>query len=77
MSVSSYREQRQKIPPAEMAQHTGKWVAFSCDGARVVASSEDLETLEKKILAAGEDPENVVFEFAGAEEMMLGGAEFL
>ena len=76
-SVTSYRRERDRIPSDELAKHQGKWPAFSRDGARVVASSKNLEQLEKKLRAAGEDPQNVVFEFVGAAETVLGGAKLL
>jgi hypothetical protein len=77
MSVRLYRENRAKIPPEELTRHKGQWVAFSQDGARIVASAKTLETLDNRIVAAGENPEMVVLEYIGAEDIVVGGAEFL
>ncbi len=76
VSVQSYREKRKDIPAKDLAKHQGKWVAFSRDGSRIVASDEDLVILEKKTVAAGEDPGDVVLEFLDEEEFVLGGVEF-
>ncbi|GEM_PF-5591013 len=75
-SVASYREQRQRIPAAELAKHSGKWAAFSRDGRRVVASAKDLQQLAKKLVAAGENPQKFVYEFVGVEDSFITGAEF-
>lgn len=74
-SIAAYREQRERIPAAELAKHNGKWAAFSRDGRRVVASAKDLLHLEKKLRAAGHDPHVVVYEFVGDEEFMTGISE--
>jgi len=76
MSVQSYRDQRQRISPDELARHLGKWAAFSRDGSRIVASCETLEQLENKLIAAGDNPQELVYEFIGADEIMVGGAQF-
>src|SRR5262245_36145847 len=76
-SVAAYREQRQRIPAAELAKHTGKWAAFSRDGRRVVASAKDLQKLEKKLVDAGEDPQTFVYEFVGDYEFSIGDSKTL
>ena len=75
--MESYRRQRDSIPPEEWTKHSGKWAALSRDGARVLASCKNLEQLERKLRAAGEDPHNVVYEFVDAAETIVGGAELL
>jgi len=52
-------------------------MAFSRDGTCVVASCKNLERLEQKIVAAGKDPQDMVYEFLTTEETMVGGAEIL
>jgi hypothetical protein len=75
MSVECYRKRRDMIPFAELAPHSGKWAAFSCDGARVLASSESLEGLETAVRAAGADPHELVYEFVEANDLTVTGAE--
>jgi hypothetical protein len=53
----------------------GQWVAFSSDGRRVVAGSDDLAELDRLVVAAGEDPEAVAFERIDADDIYLGAAE--
>jgi hypothetical protein len=50
-------------------------VAFSLDGARIIASSDDLGALDKLIIDAGENPEQVALERIDLEDVCLGGAE--
>ena len=77
MSVKSYREQRKKIPDKELAKHRGKWVAFSRDGTEVIASAKRLVLLEKRLQETGKDPQEVILEFLGTGEIVLGAAELL
>lgn len=77
MISAEYRTNRARFPRAQMEPYRGSWVAFSADGRRVVASGETLERLEEQF-AAGQDPQQVVFErIPGPEDdISLGGAEF-
>lgn len=78
MMSTEYRTNRARIPRAELERYRGSWVGFSADGRRVVASGETLERLEEQLVAAGHDPQQVVFErIPGPEDdVFLGGAEF-
>lgn len=75
--AQTFRENRAKYPIDELRTHCGKWVAFSADGGRIVASDESMAELSNQIRAAGEDPGNVVFERIelDADNVYLGGAE--
>ena len=77
MSVNSYRKLRQTIPCSELAEHREKWVAFSRDGSRIVASARTLDELEAKLAAmpGGNGQPEVVFEYVGADEPLIGAAE--
>jgi hypothetical protein len=70
-----YRENRARFPLAELVKYDGQWVAFSLDGHRLIASSEDLATLDNLVVAAGVDPEQVAFERIELDDSYLGGAE--
>jgi hypothetical protein len=72
-----YRNNRSLISPAELAPYNGKWVAFSLDGRRVIASDEDLGALDKLIVKAGADPARVALERIELDDVYLGGAEVL
>lgn len=75
--VQTYQENRRTIPPVALEQHRGKWVAFSPDGTRIVASAKRLTVLDKKLRALGQDPQDVVYEYLGTKDIVLGGAELL
>jgi hypothetical protein len=63
MTTSEYRTNRVAFPRAALEPYAGRWVAFSPDGQRIVASGETLERLEDQIAAAGYDPQAVVLEY--------------
>ncbi len=46
----------------ELGKHCGRWVAFSPDGHRLIASSVTLTDLDALVRAAGENPEEVLLE---------------
>ena len=76
MNPQEYLANRACFPHAVLAKYSGQWVAFSGDGRRIIASSDDLLTLDGLIVAAGEDPEKVALERIELEDTCLGGAEF-
>jgi hypothetical protein len=75
VNPQEYRENRAQVPCAELMKYQGQWVAFSADGSRIVAGSEDLEMLDRLVMAAGENPEDVAIERIELENTCLGGAE--
>jgi hypothetical protein len=68
-----FLERRAAFPPEALARYAGRWVAWSPDGARVVADSEAPEDLDDLIRSAGEDPERCVVEGIPATDAVLGG----
>jgi hypothetical protein len=54
-------------------KYVGKWVAFSSDGTKIVASHEDPGVLGQLVQAAGFDLQDVVFEGIPEEDTILGG----
>jgi hypothetical protein len=55
-------QNRNSIPPDELAPYRGKWVAFSRDGSRVIAADSDFSALEDAVVALGEDPNAIPFD---------------
>jgi hypothetical protein len=55
-----YEENRSKFPPEELLKYAGKFVAFSPDGTRIVASGDTDEEMEANVIAAGIHPSQVV-----------------
>ncbi len=79
MISSIFRNNRAAFPSAELAKHTGQWVAFSPDGTAIVAADADLDEVETKVKAAGHKPSQVVLEFVPGEDydVYLGGGELI
>ena len=75
MNPEEYRENRNRIPLTELVKYDGQWVAFSLDGRRLIAGRGDLAALDKLVVAAGEDPEQVALERIELADVYLGGAE--
>ena len=73
-SRREFLERRAALPAEALAPYAGRWIAWSPDGARIVADSEAPEDLDDRILAAGEDPERCVVEGIPATDAILGGA---
>ncbi len=73
--MSTYEQNRAKFTVEELHQYEGKWVAFSPDGSRIVASADDLLTLEDLVVAAGEDSQEVGTERIVLEDDWQGAAE--
>jgi hypothetical protein len=58
--LSHYDENRARFPLDELVKYAGQYVAFSPDGKRIVASGETEEEVDRKLLAAGIHPSQVV-----------------
>jgi hypothetical protein len=68
MNTLEYRTNRAQFPREELAKHHGQWVAFSLDGRRILAGDEELERLGERLMARGEDLQQVVFEYVPGPE---------
>jgi hypothetical protein len=69
--LSKYQENRRNFPPEELAKYAGKFVAFSPDGTRVVASGADREELWQKLEAAGIPISQVVGSYIPSDDAVL------
>lgn len=79
MNIQKFRMNRARFPRGELERYRGKWIAFSSDGRRIIASNESLDALEDRLSDLREDPQRVIFEYLpGAEDdLILGGGESL
>jgi len=75
VELSVYEANRSRFTTEEMANYRGRWVAFSSDGSRIVASSDDLAELDRLVLSASEDPQAVRIERISDDSCFLGGIE--
>jgi hypothetical protein len=64
-----------EFPLEELRKHRGRWVAFSRDGSRLIASSAKLADLDSQVRAVGEDPEEVLLERIAADGSIFSGSE--
>ncbi len=78
-STLVYRKNRDRFPVEELRKFDGKWVAFSPDGQRIVASATSIAELSNQVHAAHENLQDVVLEHIEMDstEINLGGAELL
>jgi hypothetical protein len=68
-----YLANRPRFPLGELAKYAGRWIAWSSDGARIVAHTNDPRSLDELIRAAGADPEECLIEGIPAEDSVIGG----
>ncbi len=59
----------------EMSKHRGRWVAFSPDGRRLIASCPTLAALDVMVRAGDENPEEVLLEWIPDGEVIASGSE--
>ncbi|MBI3468135.1 MAG: hypothetical protein HY000_34445 [Planctomycetes bacterium] len=71
--MESFLSNRSRFPISELATYRGQWIAWSPDGTRIVASSEDPEKLDDLVQAAGEDPSQCVVTGIPDLDATLGG----
>jgi hypothetical protein len=73
MNMQEYLKNRASFPLQELAKHRGEWIAWSCDGTRIVAASRDPDALDELIRRAGENPEDCPIEGIPESDCVLGG----
>ena len=74
MDVQLFQKNRQQFPPEELAKYAGSYVAWSPDGASILAANEDELQLAKAIRATGYNTAEILIAFVPAEdEVLLGG----
>ena len=73
MNMQEYLKNRVAFPLEELANHRGEWVAWSPDGARIVAATRDPDALDDLIRAAGADPEDCPIEGIPDADCVVGG----
>lgn len=75
--LTEYETNRDQFTIEQLEPYNGQWVAFSMDGKRIVAAAPDLLELDQKVVAAGENPENVALQFIDlSPDISPGGGQF-
>jgi len=62
-------ENQRRFPRGELLRYAGQHIAWSWDGARILASDPDPVALDKKLRAAGIDPAQVVYDYVDASDV--------
>jgi hypothetical protein len=75
----AYRENRARISFEKLQKVDGRWIAFSADGQRIVASAASIAELSKELGALRVKLGDVVLEHIEIEsaEINLGAAEIM
>lgn len=60
---------------AQLRAYQGRWMAFSGDGYRFIASANTLANLEAKMEKAGEDVEGLLLEWTSNDASIFSGSE--
>jgi hypothetical protein len=60
-----------KVTPEELAQYAGQHLVWSWDGSQVLASAPERDQLLHKLIAAGIDPNRVVWDYVPPADVSL------
>ena len=64
---------RARFSLQELAKYRGRFVAWSPDGTRIVASCDHEEDLDRLVRAAGEKPQDCIVGAVPEADAVLGG----
>jgi hypothetical protein len=74
VDVQLFQKNRALFPPEELSKYAGKYVAWSPDGASILASDEDELRLVNAIRAGGHDTGAVLIAYVPVDDdVLLGG----
>ena len=66
-------ENRRNFPVPELMKYEGRHIAWSWDGAQILASGKSQEAVEEELKARGVDPSRVVFDYVFPGDVSLIG----
>ena len=69
--ISHYHENQRNFPREEELKHAGKYVAFSPDGTRILASGDSTDEVVEKLAAAGIHFSQVVHAYIDPPDQVL------
>jgi hypothetical protein len=73
MDMYEFDKNRAAFPPQDLLSYLGKYVVWSPDGKRIIASDEDLLKLDDMVRELGYDLSEVVFSSVPDADSILGG----
>jgi hypothetical protein len=68
-----FYENQRNFPPEELAKYYGRHVAYSRDGASILASGRSYEEVQEIVKSAGLDPSRVVFGYVDDPDVSYFG----
>ena len=71
MDMQQFLRNRNEFPPAELEKYAGRYIAWSADGTRIVASDEDPLRLMETIDGLGIDHGETVISYVPEEDGSL------
>jgi hypothetical protein len=75
VDMQMFLTNRQHFPPGELAKYAGKYIAWSPDGTRILASDDDLEKVAAAVEDQGYDSSDIVLSAVPfPDEVVIGGA---
>ncbi len=66
-------ENQRNFPPEELMKYEGRHIAWSWDGAQILASGKSQEAVEEELKALGVDPSRVVFDYVFPGDVSIIG----
>lgn len=73
MDVQQFQRNRQQFPAEELARYSGRYVAWSADGTRILASDADELRLANSLRDAGHDTAEILIAFVPPGDIILLG----
>lgn len=69
--IRLFFQNRPRFPNEELLRHAGRYIAWSPDGLRILASGETMEAVEEQLIAAEIDPSQVIGDFVSPPDLIL------
>jgi hypothetical protein len=60
IDIDQYLKNQDQFPPEELSRHAGKYIAWSPDGSRIIASDADPLKVVEAVKRSGHDPADCV-----------------
>ena len=73
MDMKVFLKNRDQFPPEELLKYAGKYVAWSPDGASILASDTDPIRLKSVVKAMGHDPAEVLISSVPDPDLVILG----
>jgi hypothetical protein len=69
--LENFDANRSRFPPEQLLPFRGQHIAWSADGTRILACGDDMLDVERKLVAAGIDPSQIVHDYVDHPDTVL------